>query len=219
MREIECVVDWIMSSNNLFMKDPGVLRQVNALLEAAITGNGSTPIRDAAEAALFKFLNHAGNFPPRSGISILTSQLLETDDGRNSSRDPADQLYFLHNNSSVVSLVPLAGSASIDGADTGSKDSNESSSLLEPSSAARLIVRDASGKYGWDAYPVYAYPSHSIRTARIPVAQQSASPITEDLIDKTGGKTSEEPAISQSPHGPPTFDPSQLDDKLNHLLN
>jgi hypothetical protein len=171
------MVDWLMAAEGnhvlLLLNDSGLMQHIHALLEAGVGGShGSAPIRDATEAALYKLVNHAGNFPPRSGIAVLTSQLSETDDvPPGAVPDLAKHLFFLYNHSSLVSLVQLPPRTAphlYQGGENGGED--------EKVKLARVMVRDATGKYAWDAVPAYA-PFTSITPAHLlrrPSASHSA---------------------------------------------
>jgi hypothetical protein len=225
VREVECVVDWVMAAAGahvlqVLVSDAGLMQHIHALLEAGVAGaHGSAPIRDATEAALYKLVNHAGNFPPRSGIAVLTSQLSETDDQPPGAAAPdlAKQLFFLYNQSSLVSLVQPPPSATHllrppadtqpreDGGEGEGEDGGEPS--WGAARVARVMVRDATGKYAWDAVPAYAPPA-------APFRRPSLAPPTDGprvtLQESTGPAT-------PSPEGTAASSSSSAD-KLHGLL-
>lgn len=232
VRELECLVDWLMSGGNLFLNDATILRQLHALLEAGVTGHSSVLIRDATEAALKKLVNHVSNFPPRPGISVLTSQLCETDDVLLPIPDAADYLYFLYNRSSLVSLVPLAseGSGTLKQSD-GKDDSMAKEHVADGGMMARMIIRDATGKYAWNAAPAYAYRDSNTLHGKDDESGSGSGPHisvprcsrpTTNVLSRAPDSHHEEPAPSSPcPSGPPMFSsdqPSKNVDKLRQLL-
>jgi len=231
VREVECIVDWIMmaASNQIFplLTDVGLLRQVYGLLDAGMgAGHGSPLIHDAAEAALYKLVNHTGNFPPRSGIAVLTSQLSETDDlpTWTAASDLSKQLFFLYNNSSLLSLVQLPPSSP--SFEHHQEDGMQATGMAERSCVSRLILRDSTGKYAWDASPAYT-PS----SLCVPAASHTCLPSTVDssavasTLKELAKPTTTPIDSSNSPPsiagGPPKWDsahPQKDADQLHHLL-
>ncbi|ELR22787.1 Rap/ran-GAP protein [Acanthamoeba castellanii str. Neff] len=213
VREVECVVDWVMAAAGahvlqVLVSDAGLMQHIHALLEAGVAGaHGSAPIRDATEAALYKLVNHAGNFPPRSGIAVLTSQLSETDDQPPGAAAPdlAKQLFFLYNQSSLVSLVqppPSATHLLRPATDTQPREGEgegEGEKSWGAARVARVMVRDATGKYAWDAVPAYAPAAATAAFRRPSLAPPTDGPRATQ--ESTGAATPAPVSPAAAPEG------------------
>lgn len=225
VREVECVVDWVMAAAGahvlqVLVSDAGLMQHIHALLEAGVAGaHGSAPIRDATEAALYKLVNHAGNFPPRSGIAVLTSQLSETDDQPPGAAAPdlAKQLFFLYNQSSLVSLVqppPSATHLLRPATDTQPREGEgegEGEKSWGAARVARVMVRDATGKYAWDAVPAYAPAAATAAFRRPSLAPPTDGPRATQ--ESTGAATPAPVSPAAAPEGT-----AAAADKLHGLL-
>ncbi|KAJ3147009.1 Ral GTPase-activating protein subunit alpha-1 [Geranomyces michiganensis] len=93
---------------------------------------GNNLIKEAAENVLMHLLHHVNNFAPPHGPSMISTQLLDPalqEDPKEGER----YLYMSLNDTTLLTLVDMPGVTPLD-------------------SRARLIVRDMTGRYAWDAH-------------------------------------------------------------------
>ncbi|KAJ3145195.1 Ral GTPase-activating protein subunit alpha-1 [Geranomyces variabilis] len=96
---------------------------------------GNNLIKEAAENVMMHLLHHVNNFAPPHGPSMISTQLLDLplqDDPKEGER----HLYMSLNGTTLLTLVDMPGATPLD-------------------SRARLIVRDMTGRYAWDAHLFY----------------------------------------------------------------
>ncbi|KJE91836.1 hypothetical protein CAOG_009595 [Capsaspora owczarzaki ATCC 30864] len=97
----------------------------------------------AAKNMLFHLLNHLNNFPSAAGVACLTSRVTEYDEVTSSNEltselfDAPGVQFFVLNSSTLISLIELP------------------SKVLGEPPRARVLLRDMTGKYAWDATLLY----------------------------------------------------------------
>lgn len=167
--------------------------------------HGSDLIREAAEALLYYTRFHFHNFPcpGQAGPEQLSSLLSEDDSSTN------DQKFvsFIYNDNSIVSIGQLP-------------DSSNSATTT------RVIVRDATGKYAWDAKISYDMALAALKgklNVEIEMPNVSSSPPTAKSSSTSKDykrKKGEIPLYSSYSQSPsiPSNDDSNSPDILNELL-
>ena len=113
-----------------------------------------SPVRLAARAMVSHFINHLFHFPMETGAASLSSMVSEHDDNpfvvkksddlsSEALQSPNVQIFML-NDSTILSLVelPILNSQSLVGIKTAT-------------SQVRILLRDISGKFCWDATALY----------------------------------------------------------------
>ncbi|KAJ3175950.1 Ral GTPase-activating protein subunit alpha-2 [Geranomyces variabilis] len=96
---------------------------------------GNSLIKESAENVMMHLLHHVNNFAPPHGPSMIGTQLLDPalqEDPKEGER----HLYMSLNGTTLLTLVDMPGATPLD-------------------SRARLIVRDMTGRYAWDAHLFY----------------------------------------------------------------
>eukprot|EP01094_Clydonella_sp_ATCC50884_P008894 TRINITY_DN1843_c1_g1_i2.p1 TRINITY_DN1843_c1_g1~~TRINITY_DN1843_c1_g1_i2.p1 ORF type:complete len:1500 (-),score=588.09 TRINITY_DN1843_c1_g1_i2:141-4463(-) len=101
--------------------------------------HNSDVVKEAANILLVQLCNFLQNFPCKSGIEILSSLVQENDDVE---EDESVPLYYIYNDFALFSLVEIP--------------------LEDGDSMARVIMRDATGKYAWDARINYDHLNNGI---------------------------------------------------------
>lgn len=144
------------------------------------SGPGSV-VQLAARTILSHLVNHLHHFPQAIGASALSSQVSEHDDvpsllGEELNIDtlqaPNIQMFVL-NNTTLLSLVEIPG---LDTAGGPVAPFNTASSQV------RIILRDISGKFSWDASILYSPPSSSqdsgLSSPPPPMPEVSSGPVS-----------------------------------------
>ena len=233
-----CLLDWIMASKTYLFNDSSLANQVFSAIELGLLGqklqgdasslintnekdkkrqkrlssqpqsieeklselleiltdkptHGSQIIKEAAHILLIQLCNFLQNFPCKEGIEIMSSQVSESDDILKEQKP----LYFIYNDFALFSLVEVP--------------------LADGSHMARLILRDCTGKYAWDAKINYNNYIHEIP----PVYSLLSNPI-EPPTEKEApiySQSDRQPGVAPkatSTQGPPV---DQLDDLLQYL--
>ena len=101
--------------------------------------HGSEAVKEAANILLVQMTNFLQNFPCPAGIEILSSLVQENDDVE---EDDSQPLFFIYNDFALFSLVEVP--------------------LEDGDSMARVIMRDATGKYAWDTRINYDHLNNGI---------------------------------------------------------
>lgn len=154
--------------------------------------HGSIVVKEAAKILLVQFCNFMQNFPCKEGIEILCSQVTEADDLEGSVSPP---LFYIYNDFALFSLVEVP--------------------LEDGSHLARLILRDSTGRYAWDAtinynnYVHEAPPPFSLLCKPICSPMEPEPPIVSQSDRQPG--TAPTTAITEGPAV------DQLDDLLQYL--
>ncbi|XP_071963778.1 ral GTPase-activating protein subunit alpha-2-like [Antedon mediterranea] len=118
-------------------------------------------IRLAATTVMCHLVNHLNQFPLDGGSACLTASINEYDDIPDLELDEIspsmfqspNMQFFVYNESVLVSVVELPENYQYD-----FLDGDMTGDLTTRSTRARLIIRDCSGKYSWDAAILYATP-------------------------------------------------------------
>jgi hypothetical protein len=115
--------------------------------------HGSAVICEAAEILWMHLLSFLQNFPCKEGIDIHSSLVTETDD--HLEQDPSTTFYVF-NDSLIVSVIQVP----------------------HPSGgvAARIILRDQTGKYAWDSLLTYDNPKEKNIEQPVPLFRDSNVP-------------------------------------------
>lgn len=115
--------------------------------------HGSIIVAEAAEILWVHMLNFLQNFPCREGIDIHSSLVTEADD--HLEQDPSTTFY-VYNDSLIVSVLQVP----------------------HPSGgvAARIILRDQTGKYAWDSLLTYDNPKEKSIDQPLPLYRDSNVP-------------------------------------------
>lgn len=144
----------------------------DSLKRSSFPASCTSTIKLAARSITSHIMNHLWHFPLGVGAQRLSSLVVEGDDVPGLSGDelssevflsPHIQLFAL-NQSCLLSLVQLPALQVPGGAATAG--------FKTPNSEVRLILRDLSGKFSWDATLLYAPPSECIADPAIHVHHQ-----------------------------------------------
>ncbi|KAI8367588.1 uncharacterized protein BYT42DRAFT_586812 [Radiomyces spectabilis] len=119
-------------------------------------------VKESAEAVLFHLLHHFNNFPSPYGPATLHSTIvgpgLANDDKHDGEYEQYQ--YFALNDTTIVAFVELPAS------DTSGPQ-------------ARMILRDLTGKYVWDAQ----LQPHGLHPENSPLSPEAGVNVSEDTID------------------------------------
>ena len=177
------------------------------------SGPGSV-VQLAARTILSHLVNHLNHFPQAIGAASLSSQVSEHDDvptllsedlTMDTFQSPNIQLFVL-NNTTLLSLVEIPGMEQVGG-----------QTFTTASSQVRVILRDISGKFSWDASILYNPPGGCDRPF---------TPSLEGMSVGGGGGSPLSPPRHTVRHRPPSelpghetsaLDLDQLDDLLQYL--
>jgi hypothetical protein len=115
--------------------------QIGELLDTlrAKPAHMSEVIKEAATILLVQMCNFLQNFPCPAGIAVMSSMVQENDDVE---EDDSVPLFYIYNDFALFSLVEIP--------------------LDDGSSMARVIMRDCTGKYAWDARINYDHLDNGI---------------------------------------------------------
>ncbi|KAA0185849.1 hypothetical protein HAZT_HAZT009887, partial [Hyalella azteca] len=145
--------------------------------QAGLAPGVSTTVRLAARTMSQHLLNHLWHFPLGVGAQRLSSLVVESDDLPGCASEeltgdvflsPHVQIFALNNNC-LFSMVQLPALHGPGGGVAG---------FVTPSSEVRLIMRDLSGKFSWDASMLCAPPSDvldSCNSSGLPSLDDSCS--------------------------------------------
>merc|ERR1719419_571333 len=172
----------------------------------------------AARTILSHLVNHLHHFPQAIGAASLSSQVSEHDDvptllGEELTMDtfqsPNIQLFVL-NNTTLLSLVEIPGMDPIGAG--GSQFSTASSQV-------RVILRDISGKFSWDASILYSPPVDTRDVSHVSDAQwQNVTTNVSSTVTSPPRHTTRHRPPSQLPTAETAAaDLDQLDDLLQYL--
>lgn len=101
--------------------------------------HASEVIKEAATILLVQLCNFLQNFPCPAGIAVMSSMVQENDDVEEEESMP---LFYIYNDFALFSLVEVP--------------------LEDGDSMARVIMRDCTGKYAWDARINYDHLNNGI---------------------------------------------------------
>mmetsp|Transcript_28187 Transcript_28187/g.70760 ORF Transcript_28187/g.70760 Transcript_28187/m.70760 type:complete len:1006 (-) Transcript_28187:79-3096(-) len=153
-----------------------VLRDIMEAYRLAPT-HSSDAIRDAAENLLLHLLNFYHHFPCREGVEIFNSLVSETDDVEDQGEQYAQT--YVYNDTILFSVVEVP---TTEGA------------------MARIIVRDASGKYAWDSSLTYDLPRNA------PIEPPRCLINLENVVEPASTrKITQGPGYERAPTEPPVF--------------
>eukprot|EP01102_Stenamoeba_stenopodia_P015219 TRINITY_DN516_c0_g1_i1.p1 TRINITY_DN516_c0_g1~~TRINITY_DN516_c0_g1_i1.p1 ORF type:complete len:1485 (+),score=330.88 TRINITY_DN516_c0_g1_i1:382-4836(+) len=161
--------------------------------------HGSVIICEAAEILWMHLLSFLQNFPSKEGIDIHSSLVTEQDD--NMEHDPSTT-YYVFNDCLLFSLLQVP----------------------HPSggTAARIILRDQTGKYAWDSLLTYDNPNNKLIEPAAPLFRDSNVP--EVYVAPPDPELSKLPLYSREYRQKPKFSAEvnlstvdQLDQLLEYL--
>jgi len=175
-------------------EQPGsVESQLTDLLENLIQKpvHNSLVIKEAAHILLVQLCNFLQNFPCGEGIEIMSSQITESDD---IFKDQIP-LFYIYNDFALFSLVEVP--------------------QTDGSHMARIILRDCTGKYAWDARINYKNYIHEVPLPFCLLKKPILPPPEPDPV--VVSQSVREPRVppKSTPESGPTVD--QLEDLLQYL--
>lgn len=153
--------------------------------------HGSQIVKEAAHILLIQLSNFLQNFPCKEGIEIMSSQISETDD---IFKDQIP-LFYIYNDFALFSLVEVP--------------------LQDGTTLARLILRDCTGKYAWDAKINYNNYIHEIPPPYSLLSRPIIPPVVKE--SPVYSQSDRQPGVAPkatAESGPPV---DQLDDLLQYL--
>ena len=219
-------VDNLKGNDNLWnMSSPAKMKSRSASREL-LDGVSLPLIQDsgpgavvqlAARTILSHLVNHLHHFPQAIGAASLSSQVSEHDDvptllgeelNMDTFQSPNIQMFVL-NNTTLLSLVEIPGMDPIGG---------PSSQFTTASSQVRVILRDISGKFSWDASILYSPPSVASDQPFNPVTWHGVSGHVSTAVTSPPRHTTRHRPPSELPtHETSAQDLDQLDDLLQYL--
>lgn len=116
----------------LHEKRPDLQHEYVSVVSGQVTESDHGYVKESAEALLLHLLHHFNNFPPASGPATIHSTVVGP--GVAASEDPLEEQYqyFAFNDTTIVAFVELAPTET-------------------EGSQARILLRDLTGRYCWDA--------------------------------------------------------------------
>ena len=176
-------------------------------------GPGSV-VQLAARTIMSHLVNHLNHFPQAIGAASLSSQVSEHDDvptivseelNMDTFQSPNIQLFVL-NNTTLLSLVEVPGMDQVGGI----------ANFTTATSQVRVILRDISGKFSWDASILYSPPGTTDRPFT-PSWAGVYTPTTQQITSPPRHTTRHRPPSELPTHETSAQDLDQLDDLLQYL--
>eukprot|EP00092_Neocalanus_flemingeri_P011414 GFUD01012300.1.p1 GENE.GFUD01012300.1~~GFUD01012300.1.p1 ORF type:complete len:1967 (-),score=283.48 GFUD01012300.1:286-6186(-) len=176
-------------------------------------GPGSV-VQLAARTIMSHLVNHLNHFPQAIGAASLSSQVSEHDDvptivseelNMDTFQSPNIQLFVL-NNTTLLSLVEVPGMDQVGGI----------ANFTTATSQVRVILRDISGKFSWDASILYSPPGTTDRPFT-PSWAGVSTPTPQQITSPPRHTTRHRPPSELPTHETSAQDLDQLDDLLQYL--